>query len=255
VIESVTDIIASRAHEPDGLGRMLPWSIGAHLAVAVALLLWPDRSVSEPPKQIMTISLGGAPGPKTGGLTQAGAQAVQAPPPPEPVKQVEAPPAPKAPPMTLPDPKVRPRQAPKPTQAPPDASAKTPNTGAEPKTGAARGDTRVRGTGFGLSSSGGSGGPVQLDVIDFCCPEYIDQMRLAIMRGWDPNQGVVGSTTMKFTITRSGGIQSSQVELPSGFVALDNAAVRALQLARLPPLPAEFANPTLTVHLRFDYQR
>jgi TonB family protein len=75
------------------------------------------------------------------------------------------------------------------------------------------------------------------------------------MRGWDQNQGVVGSTTMKFTITRTGTIQSPQVELPSGFVALDNAAVRALQLARIPPLPSEFPNATLTVHLRFDYQR
>ena len=81
------------------------------------------------------------------------------------------------------------------------------------------------------------------------------QMRLAILRGWDQNQGVVGSTTMKFTIARNGAVQSPQVELPSGFVALDNAAVRALQLARLPPLPPEFPNQTLTVHLRFDYQR
>jgi TonB family protein len=234
---------------------MLPWSIGAHVLVAAWLLLWPDRSASEPPRQIMTISLGGAPGPKTGGLTQAGAQAVQTPPPLQPVKEVDAPPAPKAPPMTLPDPKVRPRQAPKVAQAPPEASAKTPNTGVEPKTGAARGDTRIRGQGFGLSSSGGAGGPVQLDVSDFCCPEYIDQMRLAIIRGWDQNQGVVGSTTVKFTIARNGPIQAPQVELPSGFVALDNAAVRALQLARVPALPAEFPNPTLTVHLRFDYQR
>ena len=234
---------------------MLVWSIAAHVVIAVALIVWPDRSTAEPPRTIMTISLGGAPGPKTGGLTQAGAQAVQAPPPPEPVKPVEAPPAPKAPPMTLPDPKVPRRQVPKPTQAPPEATAKTPNAGAEPKTGAARGDTRVRGQGFGLSSSGGAGGPIQLDVSDFCCPEYIDQMRLAIMRGWEQNQGVVGSTTMKFTSARNGTVQSPQVELPSGFVALDNAAVRALQLARLPPLPQEFPNSTLTVHLRFDYQR
>lgn len=255
VSETVTDIIVSRSYEPDGLRRMLPWSIGAHVIVAAALILWGDRSVSEPPRQIMTISLGGAPGPKTEGLTQAGAQAVQAPPPAEPVKQVEAPPAPKAPPMTLPDPKVRPRQAPKPTQAPPEATAKTPNTGVESKTGAARGDPRVRGAGFGISSSGGSGGPVQLDVSDFCCPEYIDQMRLAVTRGWDQNQGVVGSTTLKFTIARNGTVQSPQVEIPSGFVALDNAAYRALQLARIPPLPAEFPNATLTVHLRFDYQR
>jgi TonB family protein len=76
-----------------------------------------------------------------------------------------------------------------------------------------------------------------------------------IRRSWDQNQGVVGSTTMQFTILRNGMIQSPQVEKSSGFVVLDNAAMRALQLTRLPPLPGAFGNPTLTVHLRFDYQR
>ena len=102
---------------------------------------------------------------------------------------------------------------------------------------------------------GGSGSAVTLDVSDFCCNEYIDQMVTMIRRSWDQNQGVVGSTTMQFTILRNGGIQSPQVEKSSGFVVLDNAAMRALQLTRLPPLPAAFENPTLTVHLRFDYQR
>ena len=43
--------------------------------------------------------------------------------------------------------------------------------------------------------------------------------------------------------------------VPSGFAALDNSSMRALQLTRLAPLPAAFENPTLTVHLRFDYTR
>ena len=106
-----------------------------------------------------------------------------------------------------------------------------------------------------MSSAGGSDGAVTLDVTDFCCNEYIDQMVVAIRRNWDQNQGIVGSTTMQFTILKNGTIQSPQVENSSGFVALDNAAMRALQLSRLPPLPAAFENPTLTVHLRFDFQR
>jgi TonB family protein len=95
---------------------------------------------------------------------------------------------------------------------------------------------------------------VTLDV-DFCCSEYIEQMVIAIRRNWDERQGMVGSTTMMFTITRNGTIQAPQVEKSSGFVALDTAAMRALQLSRLPPLPAAFDNPTLTVHLRLDFQR
>jgi TonB family protein len=204
---------------------------------------------------VMTISLSGAPGPKTGGQTQIGGQAVQAPPPQEAVKAPPpAPPAAKPPAMSLPDPRSRPPRA-QPKQAPPDATAKTANTGEVPREGSTRTDTRVRGQGFGLSSAGGSGAAVTVDVSDFCCNEYLDQMVIAIRRNWDQNQGIVGSTTMVFTISRNGAIQTPQVEKSSGFVVLDTAAMRALQLSRLPPLPPAFENPTLTVHLRFDFQR
>ena len=113
----------------------------------------------------------------------------------------------------------------------------------------------VRGQGFGLSSAGGVGGPVQLDVTNFCCPDYLAQIVTVIQRIVGPEPGRVGSTTVKFTIARDGTIQAAQVERPSGFIALDNSALRAVQITRLPPLPAAFQNPTLTVHMRFDYQR
>jgi periplasmic protein TonB len=253
MVENVTDIIVARRREPEGLKTMLVWSMAGHIGLAAMALLWRGPA-AEPPRQVMTISLGGAPGPDTGGKTQIGGQAVQAPPPPEPVKPVEAPPAPTAPVMTLPTPRAsRPRPQPKPAQAPPDATANTPNTGSVPR----EGTTRVRGQGLGtgLSSAGGSGGAVTLDVTDFCCNEYLDQMVVTIRRNWDQSQGLVGSTTMQFIILKNGTIQAPLVEKSSGFAALDNAAIRALQLSRLPPLPAAFENPTLTVHLRFDFQR
>jgi TonB family protein len=154
--------------------------------------------------------------------------------------------------MALPDPRARTRPQARPEQAPRDATSRTPTTGAEPAEGNARADTRVRGQGFGLSSGGGAGGPVQLDV-DFCCPEYIAQMTDLIYRNWQQNPGFSGVTLMKFVITRDGTLQGIQIEKPSGFVVLDNAADRAVRLtARLPPLPARFPNPTLTVHLQFD---
>lgn len=155
--------------------------------------------------------------------------------------------------MSLPNSKTRVR--PQPKQAPPEATAKNVSTGEVPR----EGNTRVRGQGFGegLSSAGTNSmaSGVSLDVSNFCCNEYLDQMVVAIRRNWDQNQGVVGSTTMVFTVVRSGTIQAPQVEKSSGFVVLDNAAMRALQLSRLPPLPSAFENPTLTVHLRFDFQR
>jgi TonB family protein len=255
MVENVTDIIVARSREPEGLKAMILWSIAGHIALVVLGLLWGGPRVNAPPRTIMTISLGGAPGPRTDGQTQIGGQAVQAPPPQEPVKPAApAPPAPKPPAMSLPEPRSRPPRA-QPKQAPPDATAKNLNTGEVPREGSTRVDTRARGQGFGLSSAGGSGAAVSLDVADFCCNEYIDQMQTIIRRSWDQNQGVVGSTTMQFTILKNGVIDKPMVEKSSGFAALDNSAMRALQLTRLPPLPAAFDNPTLTVHLRFDYQR
>jgi protein TonB len=257
MVENVTDIIVARSREPEGLKTMIVWSVAAHIGLATLAVFVGGPRFETTPRQVMTISLSGAPGPKTGGQTQIGGQAVQAPPiAEEPVKPVPTPPAPKEA-MSLPDPKVRPRQQPKPKQAPPEATAKNVSTGEVPREGTTKVDTRVRGQGFGLSSAGSnsSGSSVTLDVSDFCCNEYIEQMVTMIRRSWDQNQGVVGSTTMQFTIQRNGAIQSPQVERSSGFAVLDNSAMRALQLTRLPPLPAAFENPTLTVHLRFDYTR
>jgi TonB family protein len=76
-----------------------------------------------------------------------------------------------------------------------------------------------------------------------------------IQRNWSSKQGVVGTTTMKFTISRGGAIEQVQVEIPSGFYALDLAAQRALLLTRLPELPAQYPNASLGVHMRFEYSR
>jgi TonB family protein len=255
MVETVTDIIVARSHEPQGLKTMIVWSVAGHIALGTVALLWGGPQ-PDPPRTVMTVSLTGAPGPKTGGQTMIGGQPVQAPPPtPAPPKPVEAPPAPK-PAMTLPSTR-KPRPQANPKQAPPDAIAKNVNTGEVPTEGSTRVNTRVRGQGFGLSTAGGtnSASAVTLDVTDFCCNEYIDHMVVAIRRNWDQNQGIVGQTTMQFTILRNGTIQAPQVEKSSGFVALDNAALRALQLTRLSSLPAAFENQTLTVHLRFDFQR
>jgi len=254
--ETVTDIIVARMRQPERLQSMMVWSTAGHV-VLIVLLLFTGTSVVEDRKEpVMMISLGGAPGPRTG-LTQLGARAVQEQAPPDtPARPAITPPAPTPPKMTLPDPKSKPRPQPKVDKAPPESAAKRASTGAQPTDGNAKAETPViRGQGFGLSSGGGGGGPIQVDAANFCCPDYLVQLSTLITRSWDQNQGVVGSTTVKFTIMRDGSIQSPLVEIPSGFLALDNSAIRALQVTRLPPLPAQFQDPSLTVHLRFDYQR
>ena len=252
---TVTDIIVSRSQVSEDLNAMIVWSVAAHIALAAFIIFMPASwrgEIDEGPKTVMTISLGGAPGPRNGGLTPMGGRAVQAPAPVEPVRRAETPPAPKPPEMALPTKNARPR--PQPQQAPQDATARTPSTG-QPQEGSTRVDTGARGQGFGLTTGGGGGTGVQVDVANFCCPEYLSQMITLIQRNWQSNQGVAGSVVMKFTVARAGTIENVQVEQPSGFLAHELTAQRALLLTRLPELPLQFPNPTLTVHMRFEYQK
>jgi TonB family protein len=235
---------------------MLWWSAAVHVVLMVLLLMVPAtwRRADDGPRTVMTISLGGAPGPRSGGMTPSGGRTVQAPEEAEPARRVETPPAPRDPEMALPAPR-RARPQPRPERAPQDATARTPSTGREVQDGNTRTDTGTRGQGFGLTTGGSGGTNVQLDVGNFCCPEYLEQMMTLIQRNWESKHGIGGATTMQFTITRGGTIERVQVERPSGFLALDLAAQRALLLTRLPELPAQFPNPTLTVHMRFEYSR
>ena len=107
---TVTDVILARAHADDRPG--LWWSVGLHLLLGVALVLMPAswrQHADDGPKTIMTISLGGTPGPRTGGLTPMGGRAEAPAPTPAP-RVADAPPPPKAPEMALPDRRRPPRR-------------------------------------------------------------------------------------------------------------------------------------------------
>ena len=239
----VTDVIVARRQRPEPFNAMLVWSLAAHASVLAFLLFGPidwRLAADETPRTVMTISLGGAPGPRAGGMTPMGGRAVPIPPP-EATPRAMPPPPPKPPERVVPIRTRRRRQA----TPPPE----------EPQAGVTRTETGARGQGFGLSTGGSEGSGVQLDVANFCCPEYIEQMVTLIQRSWQAGQGVRGATVMRFTITRGGSIESVMVERPSGFLALDLAAERALLTTRLPELPPRFPNRLLTVHITFEYQR
>jgi protein TonB len=255
--EGVSDIIAARSREPQGLSTMVALSIVVHVAAVALLAVAPAPDYSETPRTVMTISLGGAPGPRTGGMTPMGGRAVQeAAPTPEPRPRAETPPAPVRPEMTLPTPNARQRPArPRPREAPPESTGREASTGAQRSEGNARADTGARGQGFGLTTGGGGGTGAYLDVGDFCCPEYLETVVQRIQQNWASQQNVTAQVVVKFTIQRDGSISDAQVERSSGFVALDSAAHRAVQLTRVPPLPGRFPNSDLTVHMRFDFQR
>ena len=77
-----------------------------------------------------------------------------------------------------------------------------------------------------------------------------------IQRNWTARQDVAGQTQVRFTIMRDGRIADVSVEKPSGYFALDQTAERALLVTRqLPPLPPQYTESQLTVHLVFRYER
>lgn len=239
-------------------------SIALHLLLLAALLFAPGGwldSREAPPKTIMTISLGGGDeGPESGGMTSIGGRAVQELKPPDEPKRPEPvrPPAAQTPEMTVPLPNKPPVRAPpaRVRQAPDDARGRTPTRGAETRPGSALAETGARGQGFGLSSGGGTGGGSRLDVADFCCPDYLVQMVQRVRSNWVSRAEVPGVTIVKFTIQRDGTVTGAEVERTSGYAALDLAALRAVVGTRqLTPLPAAYPNPTLGVHLNFEYQR
>lgn len=264
-MEATTSVLLERGHEPAGLNRMFSASLLVHVGLVVTLIAlpksWREGGTKVPPT-VMTISLGGAPGPQTGGMNQLGGRPIQEAVPlptvrrPEPIR----PPAAKAPQMTLPEPraKVLQKRAKPPVKAAPqEARGSTPTKGAEVRPGDTVAETGARGMGFGgLSSTGGGGTGGYLDVGDFCCPEYLTTMLQLIRQRWDERQPTPGQAIVKFTILRDGTIASVDLERSSGYVALDLAAQRALHLTRqIPPLPGAFDQPSLTVHLRFEYSR
>ena len=259
----VTDVLRDRMHEPAGLQQMALVSVLLHASMAAVLVLAPGGWLAqrvEAPREVMTISLAaGTPGPSAGGMTSISGQPVQTIRPPEEIKKPEPirPPAAKAPEMTIPKANAPTRSGSTAvTQAPPDARGRTPTKGAETSKGSAIAETGVRGQGFGLTTGGGGGSGSQLDVENFCCPDYIQLMVQQVHANWDYRVERPGLTVVKFTIQRDGRITDITLMRSSGYTAHDLNAQRSLFKTRqLAPLPAQFPNPTLGVQLSFDYKR
>ena len=261
-MESTTDILCARAKDEDDLGRSYAISLVGHVVLIVVIIFWPSGFLSSPDNEVMAdvmnISLGGPAGPSQDGQTVLASRPVQ-----EVLPLVEAnrpqwiqPPAPAPPEMTIPTLEARRRlEANVLVESAPDESrGRTPTRGPELRKGNALAETGVQGSGLGLSAGGlGSGG--YLEVGDFCCPEYLGTMIELVRRRWNQQQRFAGAVMMKFTIQRDGRITDIERESPSGYLALDQSAERALLLTdRLPPLPSRFVEDDLTVHLSFQYQ-
>lgn len=262
-MDAVSQVLVARHDAPDPVSSMLGASVAAHAVLFGLVLLVPAAwmgAQKAAPEAVMMVSLAGSEGPQTGRVTESQRTVQEIAPPttrPEPI----APPAQATPEMIEPVkelPKKAPPKTPPPkvVQPPPEKTSRTtPTRGDEVRRGDAIAETNARGQGFGLPAGGGGLG-AQVDAGNFCCPQYLTQLVGRIRENWDSRQANAGRTGLRFVVQRDGTIVSPDVELSSGSGPLDLLAVRAVRLAKqLPPLPAEYPNETLTVHLTFEYQR
>lgn len=255
-MDAVSEVLLARTAKADGLSSMLGWSAVAHLVMVAAVAFVPSDwwgAENQEPEVIMQVSLGGPVGPADGGLATLGGRTIQQVV--ETKKAVEQvrPPAAQTPAMVEPT-KAPPRKVTPTKSDVKDPRGATPTKGAEIQKGTAIAETGAKGQGFGLSSgAGGKGGYV--DVVNFCCPGYLATMKDQITMNWSSKQGTVAETQMRFVVQRDGRIVDVSVAKSSGRADLDYLASRALQLAKLPPLPAEFPGSTLPVYLWFEYVR
>jgi protein TonB len=257
--EAVSDILIERARVDEGMSRMVAVSLLAHAVLVAVVVMMPTEWRSSPAEApLMTISLGGTTGPDTTGMTSISDRPVQTVAPADAPPQPDTAPASKAPEMVEPERTAKPRTPPATVARPAEKSpSRKPTSGEEVQAGQARVKTGGAAIPFGgLTQGGGGTGGMQVNVQDFCCPEYIQTMVQRIRQAWNPNQGAAGEVWVKFTIRRDGMVTQVEVEKPSGQAMLDLESRRAvLTTTQLPPLPREFTEPHLTVHLAFSYRR
>ena len=264
-MQSITDVVRQRRAGGDGVGRTCAISLAGHGVLLAVLVVFPSAFVADLETglsaDVMNISLGGPAGPSTGGQAALAARPVQEVLPLEEVQANRAqwiqPPTPAPPEVILPDEDAvrRVEEDVPPEAAPEESRGRTPTRGPALREGSALADTGAEGGGVGLSAGGlGDGG--ELELLNFCCPEYIAVMTERIRNNWNRRQPVTGVVTIKFTIQRDGRISDVERETSSGHFALDTSAERAVLLTRqLPYLPPAFPADRLTVHLDFHYRR
>ncbi len=260
-MDAVSQVLAARL-DVDRAGPMLGVSAAAHVVLAVAVFLvpaaWMGMRVAEE-EAVMTVSLAGPVGPQTGGRQAESRQATQAEALPSRRPEPIAPPTTVTPQMIEPT-KAPPKKNPPPPvkQAPRDAPTRTaPSKGPVVQSGDAIANTATTSrVPFGGTASGAGGTGARVDVGSFCCPQYLATMQERILRNWESRQQALGTTIVIFKVQRDGTLTDVAVERTSGNASLDFIATRALRLTeRIPPLPPEYGNPTLTVHLTLEYQR
>jgi periplasmic protein TonB len=87
--------------------------------------------------------------------------------------------------------------------------------------------------------------------------EYVRAMTTAIREKWQQAGGprTVPRVYVTFKIARDGTVSNVALEQSSGSVLQDNAALRAVQSATMPPLPRDYLKGSIDVRFYFEYVR
>ena len=212
-----------------------PWTVGASLGVhLLAVLLLALGPLALPktsfiPGRTITIRVA-PPLPRARPAAKPGAPPVAA--------------RPAAPALSkkLPPPTPPKKQAPKPAAEPAPAAVAAPSSEEFPTTGAAAGPS-VQGT----SVAG-------IDAAYFPFDYYVSQFLNRLSANWYRPPAPPGTAcVVRFVVAKSGRILEAEVERASGVAAFDRAALRAVLSSNpLPPLPFEFNEDKLGIHLKFE---
>ena len=123
-----------------------------------------------------------------------------------------------------------------------------------PKPSVLSGETRLFEEAKKPEPEGENGSPLITDTANFPYPWYITQVREALWNAWTakmPSGGAL-KCTVKFEIARDGAAKSVMVEKSSGNRLFDYAAQSSSESAApFPPLPEDFYEDRLTVHVEF----
>ncbi len=174
-------------------------------------------------------------------------------------------------PSTMRHPVEKPKREPKPPikkKAVIQKSKKTsPPSTQKGTSGAAQGSGAGSGVRFGFGSGRG-GGPglgssfsSQIGLSNFPFTYYLQIIIDRVSSNWftslvDPGMRGTFQTTVFFKILRNGQISGVKIEELSGIRSLDLSAIRAVQSAApFPPLPREYEDDYLGIHLIFEHSK
>jgi TonB family protein len=251
-------------------------SIAVHIGLIILIAAAPSLPKSSKKGMVhyVTFNLGSLPGGEgAGGSGGPGGKKAEVPPPPkkETLKDLTVPqklqPEPTSSlrhPVDKPKKEDKTKQAKKaviskPPAGLPDSKIQEPSD--KEGTGAGQGSgsgTGLKIGGLGSGTGSGSGLADQIGLSNFPFQYYLQIIMDRVSASWFTSlvaPGVSGNfqTTVFFKIYRNGSISDLKVEETSGIQSLDMSALRAIQNASpFPPLPKEYEDEFLGIHLIFE---